>query len=144
MKSKSFCFVFTKIVISVWAQYASAKESKWKIRNSDSDSAPRQNNSALDTKVVFPCFEPEVNPVPHIGCCTGKVALDNSLYWINFVHEEPPVSPILGNFHYSALDLCCTFLQSCISLSIVLFLMNNPQNIFALLSSRHLVPFHPP
>lgn len=57
--------------------------------------------------------------------------------------EEPPASSILGNFHYSALDLHSTSLQFYISLSVVLFLMDNPQNIFSLLSSRHLALFHP-
>ena len=96
--------MFTKAVVSRWPQYASVKEIKWRIRNSDSVSAPRQKNSALDTKVVFTHSNPEVNPLPYIGCCTGKVALDNSLYWISFVHKEPPACPILGNFHYSALS----------------------------------------
>lgn len=142
MKPKSFCCVFTKVVNSGWLQYASAKASKWKIRKSHSNGAPRQNNSALDKKVVFTHSEPEVNPILYIGCCTGKIAMDNSLYWINFMRAEPPVSPILGDFHYSALDLCYTFLQSHISVSVVSFLMNNPQNTFSLLSSRHSALFH--
>lgn len=93
---------------------------------------------------MFTCSEPKVNPIPYIGCCAGKVALDNSLYWINFVREEPPASPILWNFHYSALDLCYTFLWSRISVSVLIFLMNNPQSIFGVLSSRHSTLFHPP
>lgn len=43
----------------------------------------RQNASALDTKVVFTCSKPKVNPIQYVSCSTGKVALDNALYWIN-------------------------------------------------------------
>lgn len=73
------------------------------IGNSDSDGAPRQNNSALHTMV-----EPKVNPIAE-----GKAAvverLHRTIHFIGLtVCEEPPASSILGNFHYSALDLHCT------------------------------------
>lgn len=60
------------------------------------NSAPRQNDSALDTKVVCTHPESKVNRIPYIGCCTGKIAQDNSLYWINFVNEDPLTAPCLG------------------------------------------------
>lgn len=120
------------------ATKCSAKESKWKIGNSDSDSAPRQNNSALHTKV-----EPEVNPIAE-GMAAVVERLHRTIHFIGLaLYVKSPASPILGIFRYSALDLHCTSLQSYISLSVVLFLMNNPQNIFGLLSSRHLALFHP-
>lgn len=54
------------------------------------------------------------------------------------------MSPILRNYHYSALDLLCTFLQSHIFLSLVLFLINNPQNVFGQGSSKRSALFHLP
>lgn len=76
--------------------------------------------------------EPKVNPIAEEKAAALE-RLHRTIHFIGLtVCVKPPASPVLGNFHYSILDLHCTSLQSNISLSVVLFLINNPQNIFSL------------
>lgn len=71
---------------------------------------------------------------PKLILFNTSAALLERLHWtmpfiglikLNFGRAEPPVSPKPGNFHYPAPGLCCTFSQSHVSLSLVLFLMTS-------------------
>lgn len=71
---------------------------------------------------------------PKLILFNTSAALLERLHWtmpfiglikLNFGRAEPPASPKPGNFHYPARGLCCTFSQSHVSLSLVLFLMTS-------------------